>query len=144
MYFPNVKNRQLFLYNSLRKIPTDFLVWKFCGKAQFSHSFGRFARNYAETVPFRKISTPANQLTLRYFSQWLVMSDYLLSVASVQFIKANPKPVFEKLVFWNKCQRYCTKISMIWGSSLPASLTTFPLMRIPRKHLPVQSQQNKH
>lgn len=29
----------------------------------------------------------------------LVMSDYLLSVASVQFIKANPKPIFEKLVF---------------------------------------------
>ena len=27
-----------------------FLVWKFCGKAQFSHSFGRFARNYAETA----------------------------------------------------------------------------------------------
>ena len=30
----------------------NFLVWKFCGKAHFSHSFGRFTRNYAETVPF--------------------------------------------------------------------------------------------
>ena len=50
-------------------ISTDFLVWKFCGKAQFPQSFGRFARNYAETVPFRKISTPENQVKLRYFSQ---------------------------------------------------------------------------
>ena len=38
----------------------NFLVWKVCGNAQFLHSFGRIARNYAETVPFRKISTPGN------------------------------------------------------------------------------------
>ena len=30
-------------------ISPNFLVWKFCGKGQF-----------AETVPFRKISTPEN------------------------------------------------------------------------------------
>ena len=41
-------------------ISSNFLVWKFCGKAQFPHSFGRFARNYAETVPFHEISTPGN------------------------------------------------------------------------------------
>ena len=46
----------------------NFLVWKFCGKAEFPHSFGQFARNYAETVPFHKISTPGNQVKLRYFS----------------------------------------------------------------------------
>ena len=48
---------------SLRTIPlisTNFLVWKFCGKAQFPHSFGWFSRNYAETVPFHKISIPGN------------------------------------------------------------------------------------
>ena len=50
-------------------ISPDFLVWTICGKGQFSHSFGRIARNYAETVPFRKISTPGNQVKLRYFSQ---------------------------------------------------------------------------
>ena len=50
-------------------ISPDFLVCKFCGKEQFPHSFGRIARNYAETVPFRKISTPGNQVKLRYFSQ---------------------------------------------------------------------------
>ena len=50
-------------------ISPDFLVWKFCGMAQFPHSFGRLARNYAETVPFHKISTSGNQVKLRYFSQ---------------------------------------------------------------------------
>ena len=39
-------------------ISPDFMVWKFCGKAQFPQNFGQFARNYAETVPFHKISTP--------------------------------------------------------------------------------------
>ena len=34
-----------------RNLP-NFLVWKFCGKAQFAHSFGRFTWNYTETVPF--------------------------------------------------------------------------------------------
>ena len=28
-------------------ISPNFMVWKFCGKAQFPHSFGRFARNCA-------------------------------------------------------------------------------------------------
>ena len=51
-------------------ISPDFLMWKFCGEAQFPHSFGRFAQNYTETVPFRKIFTPGNQVKLRYFSQW--------------------------------------------------------------------------
>ena len=33
-------------------ISPNFLMWKFCGKAQFPHSFGLLARNYAETKPF--------------------------------------------------------------------------------------------
>ena len=48
-------------------ISPDFQVWKFCGRAQFPYSFGWFARNYVETVPFCKISTPRNQVKLRYF-----------------------------------------------------------------------------
>ena len=47
-----------------------FQVWKFCGKEQFPHSFWRFARNYAETVPLYKISTSGNYVKLRYFSHW--------------------------------------------------------------------------
>ena len=51
-------------------ISPNLLVWKFCGKAQFAHSFGLFAQNYGETVPFRKVSTPGNQVKLQYFLQW--------------------------------------------------------------------------
>ena len=32
-----------------------------------SNKFGRFARSYAETVPFHKISTPWNYVKSRYF-----------------------------------------------------------------------------
>ena len=41
-------------------ISPNYLVWKFCGKAQFPHSLGRITRNHAETVPFHKISKPGN------------------------------------------------------------------------------------
>ena len=36
-------------------ISPNFLLWKLCKKAQFPRSFGRIARNYAETVPFHKV-----------------------------------------------------------------------------------------
>ena len=45
-------------------ISSNFLVWKFCGKAQF-----RIAQNYAETVPFYEIFTQGNLVKLVYFSQ---------------------------------------------------------------------------
>ena len=61
-------------------ISPDFLAWKFCGKARFPHSFGRFARNYAETLPFRKIFTPGNQVKLRYFSQWKCMEECIQDI----------------------------------------------------------------
>ena len=38
-------------------------------KEQFPHSFGQFAQNYAETVPFHKISTPGKYLKLGHFTQ---------------------------------------------------------------------------
>ena len=41
-------------------ISPNFLAWKFFGKTQFPHNFGRIARNYAETVSFHKISKPGN------------------------------------------------------------------------------------
>ena len=50
-------------------ISPNFLVPKFCGQTQFAYSFGRFAQNYAETVPFHNISTPRNYVKLRYFLQ---------------------------------------------------------------------------
>ena len=50
---------QIFIYTAVYTtkntvILPNFVVWKFCGKAQFPHSFGRIVRNYAETVPFQK------------------------------------------------------------------------------------------
>ena len=53
------KNQSSVFITFSAKFP-NFLVWKFCEKEQFLHSFGRFAGNYAETVPFHKISTPGN------------------------------------------------------------------------------------
>ena len=50
-------------------ISPNFLVWEFCGKAQFPHSFGRIPQNYAKIVPFHKISTLENQVKVRYFLQ---------------------------------------------------------------------------
>ena len=45
-------------------VSPNFLVWKFCGKAQFLHNFGRFTQNYAETVPFHKI--PHHEIRWNY------------------------------------------------------------------------------
>ena len=59
-------NKYLGITSKNTVISPDFLVGKFCGKTQFPHNFGR---NYAETVPFRKISTSGNQVKSRYFLQ---------------------------------------------------------------------------
>ena len=53
-------------------ILSNFIVWKFCGKAQFSSSFRRFARNYAETVSLYIIFAPGNKVKLRYFLPSLI------------------------------------------------------------------------
>ena len=66
-------------------ISPNFLVWKFCGKAQLPHSFARFARNYAENEPFCKIFTPGNQVKLRYFSQCVIGSCVDLLIANSEF-----------------------------------------------------------
>ena len=57
----------------------NFLIWKFCGKAQFPHSFGRIAQHYAETVPFHKIPIPGNYAKLRYSEQFYVIPAELYS-----------------------------------------------------------------
>ena len=61
------KKYPIFNTAKITVISPDFLVWKFCRKTQFLHSFGRIARKYAETVPFRKMSTPRNQVKLTVF-----------------------------------------------------------------------------
>ena len=44
----------------ITKISPNILVWEFCGKAQFSQSFGRMAWNCTEAVPHHKIPIPEN------------------------------------------------------------------------------------
>ena len=36
-------------------ISPNFLVCKFCGKAQFPHSFGRFAMLFTKNLPFKNV-----------------------------------------------------------------------------------------
>ena len=43
-------------YRSFTWFPGVEILWK----GTISHSFGRFARNYVETLPFHKIFTPGN------------------------------------------------------------------------------------
>ena len=66
----------LLLTKQSTEISPNSLVWKFWGKAQILKSFRRFVRDSAETVQFNKISTPANYVKLRYFTQWF-LSEYL-------------------------------------------------------------------
>ena len=48
-------------------ISPNFLVWKFCGNAQFPHSFAWISEIYLENVRFQKISTPRNSgITIYY------------------------------------------------------------------------------
>ena len=53
-------DKRLYITEQNIEISPNFPVWKFCGKAQFPHSFRRIAQNNEETVPFHKIFTPEN------------------------------------------------------------------------------------
>ena len=55
-------------------ISPNFLVCIFCAKAQFPQSFGRIVQNFAEAMPFCKISTPGNQMKLPNFTLWLTIT----------------------------------------------------------------------
>ena len=79
------------------------MVWKFCGKAR--HSFARFTRNFAETVPFHKISTPGNQMKLRYFMQCMyqyiefnVMFSSLRGLCLLKYFSCFPSQQSKKMV----------------------------------------------
>ena len=78
---------------SLRKIPKFYLIsWYENFVERRSFRMVSFARNYAETVPFHKISTPGNQVKLRYFTQcflpnFVKYSEYLFQ--TVYYYKAQ-------------------------------------------------------
>ena len=78
------KNIRDFLKNFTAKnnvISPDFLVRKFCGKAQLQSE----SPETAETVHFGEISTPGNQVKLRYFSQCLFEYYFLIIILNITF-----------------------------------------------------------
>ena len=97
------------------------MVWKFCGKAQFPHSFAWFARNYAETVPFRKISTSGNWVKLRCFSQCIRFFFYINSIVCEKCEYGHVDCLYMKLalykrfLYWNKVFK---KQSSYWQNSV--------------------------
>ena len=84
------RNRSIFircLTASNPVISPNFMVWKFCGKAQFPHSFGRFARNYAETVPFHKF--PHHEIRWNYCILRIVLKRVLWCTAKAEYVANN-------------------------------------------------------
>ena len=71
-------------YNAV--ISPNFLVWKFCGKVQFPHSFRRIARNYTETVPFRKIGETTAFYKVILNTPLLSFSRILLRIVLLTFL----------------------------------------------------------
>ena len=66
----------------------NFLMYKYCEKAQFPHSFGGFAQNYAGIVPFYKMSTPESYVKLQYF---MLFYD---SKFSIEYLKPSHSSYF--------------------------------------------------
>ena len=60
----------------------NFLVWKFCGKEQFPHSFGRFARTLKISLPslFTNDSLPWNK---RVFVEYIIILKSLSAIGAI-------------------------------------------------------------
>ena len=54
-------------------ISPNFLVWKFCGKAQFPHSFGRFA-----VLPINHLQLKVEQVTRATKRTQRIQQKYIL------------------------------------------------------------------
>ena len=74
-------NYQFSLHNAtqwLPKIPQFHLISScenFLERRSFRIALGDSLRNYVETVPFHKISTPGNQVKLWHFTQWMLCTE---------------------------------------------------------------------
>ena len=69
-------------------ILSNFLVRKFCGKAQFSHSFGQVSQNYAKKLRTRKLGRITVFFELRYFSNYgIFRSVRVISITINKIVK---------------------------------------------------------
>ena len=83
----------------------------FCGKSQFTQSFGQIARHSAETVPFHKISTPINTLEILIFCA--VLSTFRIGISQ------NYESYFYKYlarIFWKSSERPFGRKGFPFGS----------------------------
>ena len=76
-------------------------MWKFCVKAQFQHSFGQIARNYAETVPL-DCARKLGEITV-FCAVW--GNNHVLSLADIlhEFVKTcsfTLHRLYEKMLFF--------------------------------------------
>ena len=93
--FYTVLNMPMLLFSRRGYIYSSYLLK--------SASFGRIARNYAETVPFHKISASENQVKLRYFSQWDLLAFYFGELthsvpACLEACQASMMELFAKII----------------------------------------------
>ena len=100
------KRGKTYLTEKNSVVSPNFLMWKFCRKTQFLHSFGRFTRNYAETVTLQKISTPGNQVKLQSFL-WCLIQKLLNLYQHIAIFLA---------MIINKIQRIC--VYFLWVNHL--------------------------
>ena len=77
-------------------ISASFLVWKCCGKARFPQSFGRIARDCAETVPFHKIYAPKLDEITVFYAVMDIM-EWIYNPVSFPNDKIYSKPLFREV-----------------------------------------------
>ena len=83
-------------------------MWRFCEKVQFTQNFGRFDRNFAETVPFHIISIPGSYGILRSYTFSVCISDaaYLFKINNENTVwilfKANNKDIKMLITLFHK------------------------------------------
>ena len=101
----NKKSPSQISYTVLNTPILSFLRWGYIYSSYFlkSASFGRISRNYAETVPFHKISASENQVKLRYFSQWDLLVFYFGELthsvpACLEACQASMMELFAKII----------------------------------------------
>ena len=107
-FWKKVRNNWLTYCLKNTAILPNFLMWKFCEMVQFTQSFGRFDRNFAETVPFHIISIPGSYGILRSYTFSVCISDaaYLFKINNENtmwiLFKANNKDIKMIITLFHK------------------------------------------